>query len=94
MVLVAAHHLSYEVQEHHLDEDLVCLFRGHRTARNLALCGQGALLGAGLLLGFPSFMLLSLAWGSTIVLTITVTVFSVTKRKREPVYNLPSPHTG
>lgn len=64
MVLVAAHHLSYEVQEHHPDEDLVCLFRGHRTARNLALCGQGALLGAGLLLGFPSFMLLSLEWGS------------------------------
>lgn len=72
MVLVAAHHLSYEVQEHHPDEDRVCLFRGHRTARNLALCGQGALLGAGLLLGFPSFMLLSLACGSTIVLTITV----------------------
>lgn len=76
MVLVPAHHLSYELQEHHPDEDLVCLFRGHRTARNPALCGQGALLGAGLLLGFPSFMLLSLAWGGTIVLTITI--FSVT----------------
>lgn len=64
-----AHHLSYEVQEHPPGE-FVCLVRGvglfigHMTAGNLALGGEGALIGAGILLGFPSFMLLSLEWGS------------------------------
>lgn len=76
-----AHHLSYEVQEHPPGE-FVCLVRGvglfigHMTAGNLALGGEGALIGAGILLGFPSSLLLSLAWGGTVVLTITV--FSVT----------------